>query len=461
MVEPNRRIGSSPYEPSCSPLFVGRDEEMRELRAAFERVRAGRGHVVLLAGEPGIGKTRASDVFATEMKAHGACVLWGGCYEWEGAPAYWPWLQLLRAYISTIDNDRLRGELGLGASNIAQIMPELRQRLPNLAQLPSMEPEQARFQLFDGLTTFLSTASLTHPLVLVLDDLHCADTASLLLHFLVQNIRESRILVVGTYRDSEINRHHPLSATLGDLTREPHCRRMLLRGLSKEDVGRFVSQTSGSKPEHSLVDAIYAETDGNPFFVGELVRLLASEGRLTAPVQTPMRRVPDSVREVIERRLTRLSPECNRVLSIASVVGREFSLAVLEAITPEPADHLVDQLDLAVHARLLDELDGLGRYRFSHALIQEAVYAQIPAADRRHMHYNVGEALEQLHAKHLEPHYPDLAYHYFRAASSGQAEKAFTYAMKTGQQAEAHVAGVGISDRSVRPRTADAPASRG
>jgi eukaryotic-like serine/threonine-protein kinase len=179
-------------QSSSSPVpFVGREAELRVLHTALGSAFAGRGQVVLIAGEPGIGKTRTSDMFAAQAEASGACILWGRCHEWEGAPPYWPWIQVLRAYLSLADEGSLIRDLGAGAADVAQVLPELRQRIPDLPELPAMEPEQARFRLFDALATFLVNAAKARPLVVVLDDLHWADTPSLLLlQFLAQGIRQ-------------------------------------------------------------------------------------------------------------------------------------------------------------------------------------------------------------------------------------------------------------------------------
>ncbi len=183
-------------------VFIGRHREIADLKATLEEALSGRGRLVMLAGEPGIGKTRTAQELAAVAEHHGARVLWGGCYEGEGAPPYWPWVQLIRSYVGQSEPEHLRSEIGPGASDISEIVPEVRAKLPDLEPVPSLEPEQARFRLFDSIATFLNRASETQPLMLVLDDLHWADRSSLLLlQFLARQLGEARMVVVGCYRD--------------------------------------------------------------------------------------------------------------------------------------------------------------------------------------------------------------------------------------------------------------------
>ena len=207
--------------PGLSPLrgtFVGRHREMNELRAALEDAISGQGRLVMLAGEPGIGKTRTAQELASYAETRGALVFWGWCYEGEGAPPYWPWLQPLRSYVQERDADQLRREMGAGAADIAQIVPQVRERLTDLEPSPTLGPEQSRFRLFESLTTFLRNSARSRPLVIVLDDLQWADRSSLLLlEFLAREIVRSPLMVLGTFRDVGVSRQHPLSQTLGNL----------------------------------------------------------------------------------------------------------------------------------------------------------------------------------------------------------------------------------------------------
>ncbi len=260
--------------------FVGREQAMEVLRTALADATRGHGRLVLLVGEPGIGKTRTAAELAAEARAAGAVVLTGRCHEGEGAPAFWPWVQVLRTAVATFETTAIAA-LGPAAVDLAALVPELAPSGGGASSPANLTAEQARFRLFDGVAIFLATAARRQPLVLVLDDLHWADAPSLLLlQFLARQMRDARLLVVGAYRDVDVRRQHPLAAVLGELARESCYRRLALRGLGLEDVGRFIAETTGQAAAASLVHAVHAMTDGNPFFVGEIVRLLAAEGKL-------------------------------------------------------------------------------------------------------------------------------------------------------------------------------------
>jgi class 3 adenylate cyclase len=431
----------NPLDRLATGIFVGRDKEMDELRAGLEDALSGRGRLMMLVGEPGIGKTRTSEEFATYARLRNVQVLWGRCYEGEGAPAYWPWVQIIRSYAHDKEPKELMSEMGPGAADIAQVVSEVKERLPGLPAPPQLEPEQARFRLFDSITTFLKNASQGGPLMVVLDDLHWADKPSLLLlQFLAKELRGSRLMVLGTYRDVELRRQHPLAQTLGELNRENLSQRVLLRGLTEEDVRRFIEVTAGTSPPDTLVAAVYRETEGNPFFVNEIVRLLVADGRLEKAegVTEWSVTIPQSVREVVGRRLDHLSEECNRVLTIGSVIGREFGLRLLEKVSEVKGDRLLEALEEAMGARVIAELPrSVDQYWFSHALIRETLYEELSTTRRIRLHRQIGEALEEMDA---EGNLPQLAYHFAEAAPSGDIEKAVEYARKAGERAVAQFA---------------------
>ncbi len=425
-------------------VFVGREGETQQVRSALDRALSGQGNLILLAGEPGIGKTRLAEELTTYGRLRGGQVLWGRCYEGEGAPAYWPWVQAIRAYVHERDAEALRSELGTGAADVAQVVSEVRERLPDVEQPPSMEPEQARFRLFDSITTFLKNAATAQPLVVILDDLHWADKPSLLLlQFVARWLGGTRLLMVGTYRDVEVRRQHPLSSTLAELAREQLSQRVVLRGLSEDEVARFIEISCGVAPPEGLVAAVHKHTEGNPFFVKEVVNLLAREGRLQRehPTTSWTVAIPQSVREVVGRRLDGLSEACNRVLTIAAVIGREFDLRTLEQATGLPGDTVLDLLEESVAARIIDELpEALGRYSFSHALIRETLYEELTAARRARLHRQIGDVLEQAYASRIEPHVAELAYHFFQAGAAADSEKTVRYLTLAAQRAVAAVA---------------------
>jgi len=428
----------NPLDRLATGIFVGREKEMDELRAGLEDSLSGRGRLMMLVGEPGIGKTRTSEEFATYARLRNVQVLWGRCYEGEGAPAYWPWVQIIRSYVHDKEPKELMSEMGPGAADIAQVVSEVKERLPGLPAPPQLEPEQARFRLFDSITTFLKNASKGAPLMVVLDDMHWADKPSLLLlQFLAKELRGSRLLVLGTYRDVELRRQHPLAQALGELNRENLSTRVLLRGLTENDVKRFIEVTAGTTPPQSLVEAVYRETEGNPFFVNEIVRLLVADGRLEKAdaVSAWSVTIPQSVKEVVGRRLDHLSDECNKVLTYGAVIGREFGLRLLEKVSEVKGDRLLEALEEAMGARVIAELPKSNdQYWFSHALIRETLYEELSTTRRIRLHRQIGEALEELDA---EGNLPQLAYHFAEAAPGGDVAKAVEYARKAGEKAMA------------------------
>jgi tetratricopeptide (TPR) repeat protein len=404
----------------------------------LREARAGSGTLFLIAGEPGIGKSRLSDEVADQARELGAVTLFGRAWEAGGAPAYWPWVQAIRAYVRDRDPQVVRDQLGRGAADVAQMLPELRDSLPEVGEPVSIDPEGARFRLFDATASFLRRAAVVQPIVIVLDDLHAADASSLLLlEFVAQQLAEMRVLVLGLYRDVELGPEHPLSSALTGLAR--HTAQIVqLTGLPETDVARFIEADHGVEPSAALAEAIHRETEGNPLFVGEMLRLLAEEGTLEEAVGPAGRRVaiPASVREVIGRRLRRLSDECTRVLTLAAVLGREFDVDALLRVSDLELDRLLDLLDEAITARVVDEAPGVqGRLRFAHVLIRDVLYDGLTATRRLRLHRHVGEALETLYADDPGPHLAELAHHFQLAVPAADAAKAVRYARSAADRA--------------------------
>ena len=421
---------------------MGRQREMGELKGCLEDALSGRGRLVTLVGEPGIGKTRTAQELTTYAGLRGAQVLWGRCYEEQGVPPYWPWVQAIRSYVRERGPDHLRSEMGAGAADIAEIVSDVRERFPDLPPAPQLEPEQARFRLFDSLTTFLRTASQRQPLVLVLDDLHWADQPSLmLLQFVARELSGARLLIIGTYRDMELSRQHPLAEALGELNRERLFQRVLLRGLTQDDVGRFIEMTSGNIAPRGLIEAVHTQTEGNPLFVTEVVRLLVQEGDLGAEqvreADSWTIRIPEGVREVIGRRLNRLSQRCNEALTVASIVGREFTLAQIRPLVEEATeDRLLEVLEEALSARVVEELpQAVGRYQFTHALIQETLAEELSITRRVRLHARIAEGLERLYGDDAEAHAAELAHHFSQAEAVLGTEKMVRYSLSAGERA--------------------------
>ena len=430
-------LGVSPTEG----LFVGRGRELAELLTGLEDMIAGRGRLFLLAGEPGIGKTRTADEVAAHAASRGVRVLWGRAWEGGGAPAYWPWVQVLRACLGGLEGER-PNDLGKASApglgdEITQIIPELRGSLPKTddSSLPVPDLEQIRFRLFDGVTTLLKRVSTEQPLMIVLDDLHDAQEPSLLmLRFLSRELRNSRLLVLGTYRELEVRRSPALAGLIGGIVREG--RQIPLGGLSQPEVGRLLESSAGHPVGAKLVADIYQATGGNPLFVDGVIRVVSAEEKMAQAEQlgSLSLAIPEGIREVIRRRLTMLSPQASSVLRIAAIVGNEFDETLLERLVEVTAIELLGLMDEAVDAAILRQ-SAAGQYRFSHALIREALYAEVGAADRLRRHRQIAEVFEEFYRQNLEPHLGVLAYHFCQAVESGDAGKAIDYSVQAGDAA--------------------------
>ena len=425
--------------------FVGRRLELDELTSALEAALAGHGRVVMLAGEPGIGKTRTAQELAKIAEARGALVLRGRCYEDAGAPPYWPWVQAIRSYAESRTAGQLTAGMGPGAADIAEIVPEIRRKLGGLAPPPSLGLEQARFRLFDSMTSFLTGAARSQPLMLFLDDLHWADRSSLqLLEFVAQQVGSCPILLFGAYRDVEVGRDHPLTQTLGNLVREETLVRITLRGLSHPEVAELVRHTSGDGPSNNLpssnlIEAIYGKTEGNPLYINEVVRDLRQAGLQEKSTEESalLTNMPEGVRETIGRRLNRLSGDCHQSLAMASVIGREFDFRLLHTLSDGiTEDRLLQVIDEGLDTHLIEEVPReTERYQFSHTLIQDTLSGELSSSRKVRIHARIAEALERLYGDTAESQAAELAHHFGESRAVTGNQSMVHYCILAGEQA--------------------------
>ena len=436
--------------------FVGREDSFDWLRAQWSDVRGGSGRLGVIAGEPGIGKTRLASELAHAAHQEGAAVLLGRCHE-EVLISYQPFVEAFARYVAAVSPEVLRGQVGPHGGELARLVPELAGRLPDLAEPARVDAGDERFRLFEAAAALLANASRSWPVVLVLEDLHWADkpTALLLTH-VVRAIQGHRVLVVGTYRETELG--EPLVSVLADLHRERAVERLRLGSLNRGDVATMISSWLGRPPPTHFAHALHRETEGNPFFIEEVLRHLidadAVEGtewaRLTSFTELG---IPDGVREAIERRLAALSPPARRVVTMAAAIGRTFSIEVLDALAEQPGERLLDALEEATERRIVEEEAGaLGRYAFAHALIRETLYASLSGPRRVGLHRRIGAIVEQQHADDADPPLGELAYHFVAAAKPGAAAKAVDYSARAARRALAALAyeeAVGHFDRAL------------
>jgi DNA-binding SARP family transcriptional activator/RecA/RadA recombinase len=423
----------------ASPPLEGRASDLAVLDSALADAAAGRGRMVLIAGEPGIGKTRLAEELLARATAAGAAVAWGGSNEGEGAPAFWPWTQVLRAVLAGADQ-AAESEAGWPGARLAPLVPETATGFGASESAPPLDAEFARFRLYEAVMSVLTRASAARPLVVVLDDLHWADAASLTLcEFVAARLPGSRLLLVGTYRPTELSADHPLVPTLGALARHAELGRINLGGLTAAEVGRFVARGWAVVPSDELAVALHARTEGNPFYLIELVRLLASEGTLVRADAVAAAQVPAGVRDVLRRRLARLPEATNALLRVAAVVGTTFDLGVLSAATEYDEDRTLEAVEAALVAGVVvEDPVAVGRYRFAHTLLRQALYDGLSAVRRARLHARVGAALEG--RPRGEAPFSSLAEHFYRAAPAIGPEKAVAYALEAASGAQVRLA---------------------
>ncbi|WP_240630824.1 BTAD domain-containing putative transcriptional regulator [Mycolicibacterium sp. GF69] len=412
--------------------FVGRGRELERLVSAWQSTLTAGIRAVLIAGEPGVGKTRLAGEWSRTAYGQGAIVLYGRCDEDLGAP-YQPFAEALRSLVPCVGPARLRGLRGVEA--LLPLVPGLADALPDVTAPPRADPDTERYALFDAVVALLGAASATAPVVLILDDLHwAAKPTLLLLRHLLRFGEEGRVQIVGTYRSTDLDRSHPLAAMLADLHRDGTADRLALSGLEEGDVTAYVAEAGYDDEE--LGRALAAVTGGNPFFLIEALRHVEESGGRWDPST-----LPQGVREAVSRRLSRLTTETNTALAAAAVVGARFAVTLVEQVVG--AD-LVDAFDEACKAGLVIEETG-GRYRFNHALVRQSLLAELPSVRRMRLHQRIAGTLENESGADDEM-LAELAHHYFECAWAGNAAKAVEYCRRAADQAMARVAYEGAAE---------------
>ena len=432
--------------------FVGRLNEAERLRELFGEASAGERRLALLSGEPGIGKTRLSTYVALAARSEGAAVLYGRCDEELRIP-YGPWVEALSHYVEHASEDVLRAHVERDGGELARLASGLSPRLADVPPPRESDPETERYLLLNAVVGLLQAAAEERPVVLVLDDLHWADQPSLaLLRHVVRASAEGRLLILGTYRDSDIHRGHPLSAALAELRREQGVERIALSGLSEEEIVTVMAAAAGHELDAAgllLAEEVLRETDGNPFFVGEILRDLresgaivqGADGRWTVAGGAVALSLPQSVREVVGQRVQRLGESVTGTLEVAAVLGREFDLDLLARVTGTGEDELLDQLDAALQSSLVAEsAERPGRFVFHHALVNHTLYEDLGSTRRARLHRRVAEALEDMCGADPGARIGELAKHWTAATTTVDSERAAGYALQAGDRALSQLA---------------------
>jgi class 3 adenylate cyclase/tetratricopeptide (TPR) repeat protein len=429
--------------------FVGRDDQHQALLGAWKTVLADGRLAVFVGGEPGIGKTRLVKELCRTAHFDQGVVLWGSCDEELGVP-YQPFVEAFRWLAAVLPQDQLAELVGPLGSELAPLIPELERLLPGIGPRLSDDPDTERNRLFEATTELLANLSEREPVVIVLDDVHWARKPTLLLlRHLLKTTAHLRLLIVATYRDTDLDRTHPLSEMLADLRRQAGVERLMLHGLDERGVVEFLERTAGHEldaPGLALAAAVARETEGNPFFIGEVLRhltesgaLVFRDGRWTSDFELNDVGIPEGVREVIGRRLSHLDSSANEVLAIAAVIGREFDLRLLGAVVEGGAELVLDAVADAETAGLVEAVAGRpGTYRFAHALVRSTLYDELPTTRRLRLHRTVGLALES--SGDVESRLAQLAWHFTEAAAFGEVDKAIDYNRRAGDVARSDLA---------------------
>lgn len=423
--------------------IVGRERELASLLRGLDEAASGRGRLLLISGEPGIGKSRLADEIAAVAEAQGLAVLLGHCSEEEAVP-FLPFVETLEGFVDRIrEPERLRRELAEEGSELARLLPKLRRILPDLPPPLDLPPQQARRHLFNCFLDFVSRIAAHQATLMIVEDLHWADGDSTLslLDYLAQRLSSLPLMLLGTFRDAEADLTRGLAKTLEDLLRGRRATQVKLKGLPRDEVAIMLNRMSGQSTPAGVVGEIFAETEGNPFFVEELFRYLEEENRLYdslgqfhSELKIAELEVPPSVRLVAARRLARLDDSTQKILSTAATIGRFFSFELLQASGGVDADTLLECLAEAEKAGLILSVADIpkARFQFSHELIRQAVIGGLSVAKRERLHLQVADAIEQTFSHTLEDYWGELAFHYNR---SGNARKAVHYLGNAATQA--------------------------
>lgn len=389
--------------------------------------------MLLISGEPGIGKTRLVEEFIGDLDSVDSLMFWGRCEALKGSPAYWAWTQILDPLVATLGDDLANAPDNPGWASLDEILSVTAVKTDGSVARTHLPSDRARFDVFRTVSRLVQIAA-TKPLILILDDIHWADSASLaLLQHVAATVQSHPILLLATYRRHDVGCDTPLSATLAAIARESACAHLTLHALSNDHVRQYLLQVLQRMPEERVLDAVVRAVGGNAFFMREMVWLMLTSNSDDGSEAGP--KIPDSVRNVVRQRLSTLPRGCRETLGAASVAGRVVSLSTLAKATGRSISSVVTAVEPAIQAGLVEsETPGSDTVRFSHALVHEVLYQDLPAMTRMSLHQSIGNELERRFGT-LDTSCAEIALHFGRSLPLGQADKAIHYAIRAAEDA--------------------------
>ncbi len=430
---------------------VGRAKELVRIDEALDRARRGEGDVLLFSGEAGIGKTRMTMEAERLARAGEVLVLRGHCSDAESAAPYQPLLEQIERIARLLGPEAMRQRMGENATELSKLMPELMQRYADIPAYPTLPPEQERRFLLHGVAEFIARGAIVQPLMLVFEDLHRADDSTcILLRYLAERLKSEAVLIIGTYRDSELGAGGPFGRVLQDLTRERLVDDLCLKRLDRPEIIELLTRQFGSEPPNALIELIFSETEGNPFFIEEVLghlretgKLLTDAGKFRDSIELSDTEVARGVRLIIEDRLGRASELCQEILTVAAVAGRAFSFDLLVKVdTRHAEDHVLDAIEEAEKKKLIEDVskDRVARYRFVHEQIRQTLLAGLSLPRRQRLHLRIADALEAIHASEVDKFAGEIGYHLYQAGSAADPVRTAGHLSLAGERALAALA---------------------
>jgi tetratricopeptide (TPR) repeat protein len=443
------------YEPSVivprPPLAVGevqlidRTEELGLLSAAIDNATRGEGGLVFLYGEAGIGKTRLAREIETYARLRGMQTLYGRCpalFTMGSVPPYALWSEAIKNYLEVCTPQQLYRVVGTYPSEVCKIVPQIKQKLGAIPELSPISPEQERDRLFEAVSQFITNISREAPLLVVLDDLQWTDQSSLLLLlYVARGLKKESMLLLGEYRDTDVDERHPLFPILGELNRERLPRSIHLKRMSIDEIAEMIKQILGQEVPRDFCELVFEKTRGNPFFTEEVIKALKEEeviyreGGKWKIKELSRIKFPPTVKSVIKGRIGRLSEKCQNVLTLASFIGKDFTFEALRKVTNIDEDKLLEIMEEMLDTGLIEEelVRGEEMYSFVDIIVRDVMHEEVSLLRHKRLHGSIGAALEEFYLNKVDEHLGELAYHFLEG---GNEDKALEYFLKAGESTE-------------------------